>query len=587
MKEKLIVLAVLCLLLSGGCEEEEYKIHMTFDGDVVTRQIVCSENVSDAVRSKLQALYPEQTNKNTFVGSFQEDLPNDVGGFGRHVHLSNPMGDIHAYVERFRGDDAQAPDLEKALDAADHLVDLTIDLLEFELGDDPNFTDLKAFCHERLREDVKNLVVYMWMAYRNHNGREEETAMRVLLYFYERDYFHLSDISSLATSTNREVWLLQCLQRLISQKMGYSSVEELGEKLQFLQDPDAATRCVSRFFTSPVFQGRVLQEARIRTGDPNLTLDPNWVADPNEIGSQILEMYGIELETFFIGFNFGGSDTVNVQLDCRREPCQTNGQWDEDNKQVTWSSRITSDRLPFVCYAIIGEPNEAFQKEHFGGAILTDEPLAQYAFWHKGLTNEQKGEWDDFLVALDPNEDVPSTVESFRFKSAPAPCPDSDGTVTLLSDLPRKLIREGLKADKAEPDASGGHGPPQTFRMNPIGRVSKKDDQTFIILDEKYADGLKGLDRHDYVTVVYWFDRNDTPEKRAVLQVHPRGDRTNPLTGVFATHSPLRPNLIAISKCDIVSVQGNVIEIEEIDAFDGSPVLDLKGDFFRFHRRSP
>lgn len=588
MKEKLIVLAVLCLLLLSGCEEEEYKIHMRFDGDVVTRQIVCSQNISDAVRSKLQTLYPEQTNKNTFEGSFQGELPNDVGGFGRHVHLSNPMGDIHVYVERFRGDDAQAPALEKALGAGDHLVDLTIDLLEFELGDDPNFTDLKAFCHERLREDVKNLIVYMWMAHRNHDTREEETAMRVLLYFYERDYYGLSDVSSFAAATNREVWTLQYLQKLISKKLGYSSVAEAGEKLRFLQDPYAVRRSLSRFFASPVIYDRVLKEARIRTGDPNLTVDPNWVADPNEIGNQLLEMYGIELETFFIDFNlFGGSDTVNVQLDCQRKPYQTNGQWDEDKKQVTWSSRITSDRLPFMCYAIIGEPNEAFQKEHFGKAILMDEPLVRYAFWYKGLTNEQKGEWDDSLVALDPNEDIPSTVESFRFKSTPAPSPDSDGAVTLLSDLPRKLIIEGLKADKAEPDASGGQEQPQTFSMNPIGRVSKKGDQTSIILDEKYADGLKGLESHDYVTVVYWLDRNDTPEKRAVLQVHPRGDKTNPLTGVFATHSPLRPNLIAISKCDIVSVQGNVIEIEEIDAFDGSPVLDLKRDFFRFHRRSP
>jgi tRNA (Thr-GGU) A37 N-methylase len=44
---------------------------------------------------------------------------------------------------------------------------------------------------------------------------------------------------------------------------------------------------------------------------------------------------------------------------------------------------------------------------------------------------------------------------------------------------------------------------------------------------------------------------------------------------------------IAMSQCDIISVHGNVVQIEEIDAFDGSPVLDLKGDFFRLHKRSP
>jgi tRNA-Thr(GGU) m(6)t(6)A37 methyltransferase TsaA len=116
--------------------------------------------------------------------------------------------------------------------------------------------------------------------------------------------------------------------------------------------------------------------------------------------------------------------------------------------------------------------------------------------------------------------------------------------------------------------------------------VVKKDDKTLIVLEKKYQPGLLGLEKHSYVHVVYWFDKNDTPEKRAILQVHPRGDRNNPLTGVFATHSPFRPNLIAISRCDIISIKENVIEIKDIDAFDGSPVIDLKGDFFRFYRPS-
>ena len=122
------------------------------------------------------------------------------------------------------------------------------------------------------------------------------------------------------------------------------------------------------------------------------------------------------------------------------------------------------------------------------------------------------------------------------------------------------------------------------FALHPIGRVVKEDGRTMIVLDRKYQPGLLGLEKHSHVTVVYWFDRNDTPAKRAILQVHPRGDRKNPLTGVFATHSPFRPNLIAISKCNIISIKENVIEVEEIDALDNSPVLDLKGDYFLFNR---
>ena len=76
--------------------------------------------------------------------------------------------------------------------------------------------------------------------------------------------------------------------------------------------------------------------------------------------------------------------------------------------------------------------------------------------------------------------------------------------------------------------------------------------------------------------VLYWFDRNDTPSKRAVLQVHPRGNRRNPLTGVFATRSPVRPNLIALSLCRIVAIEKTVVQVEKIDAFDNTPILDLK-----------
>ena len=116
----------------------------------------------------------------------------------------------------------------------------------------------------------------------------------------------------------------------------------------------------------------------------------------------------------------------------------------------------------------------------------------------------------------------------------------------------------------------------KALKVYPIGKVVKEDRRTFIGLDKKYKPGLLSLDRLSYVTVIYWFDRNDTPKKRSILQVHPRGNKKNPLTGVFATHSPVRPNLIGVSRCRIISVKSNIIEIEDIDAFSGSPVIDLK-----------
>ena len=114
------------------------------------------------------------------------------------------------------------------------------------------------------------------------------------------------------------------------------------------------------------------------------------------------------------------------------------------------------------------------------------------------------------------------------------------------------------------------------FTVYPIGYVRKAEGRTTIVLEEKYRPALLGVGDLNEIWVLWWFDRNDTPEKRAILQVHPRGNPANPIRGVFATHSPVRPNLIAMTRCKVISVKANVIEIEGIDAFADTPVLDIK-----------
>jgi len=117
------------------------------------------------------------------------------------------------------------------------------------------------------------------------------------------------------------------------------------------------------------------------------------------------------------------------------------------------------------------------------------------------------------------------------------------------------------------------------FTVCPIGQVSRQNSGTQIDIYTPYADGLLGLGKYSHIYVLYWLHENDTAEKRRILQVRPRGNEKNPLTGVFATHSPVRPNPIALSRCGILSIDRNRIYVDEIDALDGSPVLDIKGYF--------
>lgn len=114
------------------------------------------------------------------------------------------------------------------------------------------------------------------------------------------------------------------------------------------------------------------------------------------------------------------------------------------------------------------------------------------------------------------------------------------------------------------------------FELRPIGWIRKTRTKTRIVLYKKFQAGLAGIESNPEIWVIWWFHRNDNRRMRATLKVHPRGNPANPLRGVFATRAPMRPNLIALSRCKILSVKDNVIEIDSIDAFPDTPVLDLK-----------
>jgi len=88
------------------------------------------------------------------------------------------------------------------------------------------------------------------------------------------------------------------------------------------------------------------------------------------------------------------------------------------------------------------------------------------------------------------------------------------------------------------------------------------------------ADALHLLAAGDKIVVITWFHRS----KRDVLQVRPRSNPRNPLTGVFATRSPDRPNPLALHPVTIRSIRGTRLRIGPIEAIDGTPVVDIKPD---------
>jgi tRNA-Thr(GGU) m(6)t(6)A37 methyltransferase TsaA len=86
------------------------------------------------------------------------------------------------------------------------------------------------------------------------------------------------------------------------------------------------------------------------------------------------------------------------------------------------------------------------------------------------------------------------------------------------------------------------------------------------------VEGLHGLAAGDEIIVITWLHRG----RRDVLQVHPRSDPRNSLTGVFATRSPDRPNPLGLHPVVVRAVAGRRLRVGPIEAVDGTPVVDIK-----------
>ncbi|TKJ30779.1 MAG: tRNA (N6-threonylcarbamoyladenosine(37)-N6)-methyltransferase TrmO [Chloroflexi bacterium B3_Chlor] len=95
-----------------------------------------------------------------------------------------------------------------------------------------------------------------------------------------------------------------------------------------------------------------------------------------------------------------------------------------------------------------------------------------------------------------------------------------------------------------------------------------------IVIDPEFAEGLDGVEEFSHIVVLFWLDR--PRDKQAPLKVHPEAREDMPLVGVFATRAPVRPNPIGLTTVELLGRDGNVLLVRGLDAYNGTPVLDIK-----------
>ncbi len=125
-----------------------------------------------------------------------------------------------------------------------------------------------------------------------------------------------------------------------------------------------------------------------------------------------------------------------------------------------------------------------------------------------------------------------------------------------------------------------------SFEVQPVGRVEssiadvedapRQGDEgapdAVIVFVDGVAEAMGDLSAGDEILVLTWLHE----ARRDVLSVHPRGDERRPVQGVFSTRSPDRPNPIGLHRVRVLSVDGTRVTVSDLEAVDGTPVLDVK-----------
>ena len=121
---------------------------------------------------------------------------------------------------------------------------------------------------------------------------------------------------------------------------------------------------------------------------------------------------------------------------------------------------------------------------------------------------------------------------------------------------------------------------PETYELHPIGHVRRSEDGVRLEILERFWPALKQLGHFSHAIVFWWANQHDNEESRAMLQCEPPY-APGKVTGVFACRAEYRPNPIGMTTCKILEVdeEKGVVRIADIDAYDGSPIVDLKAYF--------
>lgn len=146
---------------------------------------------------------------------------------------------------------------------------------------------------------------------------------------------------------------------------------------------------------------------------------------------------------------------------------------------------------------------------------------------------------------------------------------------SLPADTPIRFVPVGVVRNKSRDGVWSRNLRSLNWQERAERMKEQRDAVSEIVIDVNIEEALDGIEGFSHLTVIYWPHLLPEGRQRPV-KVHPMGNPDFPLVGVFATHSPGRPNPILITTVRLLDRTGRVLRVTGLDALDGSPVLDIK-----------
>jgi hypothetical protein len=391
---------------------------------------------STTVLAAIERAYDEKPTQDgpqryRFTGRFADHTPKDIGGSGSYIVIESPLGDICAYVERFRGNDDLVGQLATVARAANRLTDLLLGWFESQMHDDTSWPKLRAFLDVEFRRDLHNLALYVWLGQTNaSNGERYEetpagdggwpeevrpTLARLAQYLIEHGYLDPHEAMDFARQLAAATEGIDTVQAInaVEGPLVASYVQKVLARKCELEPAQGATSLaflldvakVAESFSSFVKQTPEFEELR-RTRIAKQQTPP----DADEVMANII------IEDVLHFHLFEHADELDLSLAISEKPLATNGEWDEAAERVMWRRSINADGgLPTLCFAAWCEPRIASQEKHFGRVILHGNALAEYVALYSMLDAEARTELALFIEALDHADDK-SRIHAYAYK---------------------------------------------------------------------------------------------------------------------------------------------------------------------------